>query len=231
MAYRRTRWADRWRTILRESTTARRPACATGLPSNRRRAAVHRRAPRRRVFHKATRRGADGTVLAEIEAEVRFALGSGTRGIAFLIDREGFLFQSPIAWFAQRRRWDVSPGLRRVRHAAELRAADPARLPVLPHQPISAGSRDVEPLQPPIFQGHAIGCERCHGPGELHVNRGGPSTETDLTIVNPAHLAPALRDSVCQQCHLQGTFRFARAGREPLDFRPGLPLHRFWRSS
>src|SRR5262249_26702356 len=39
--------------------------------------------------------------------------------------------------------------------------------------------------------------------------------------------APALRESVCQQCHLQGSYRFARAGRGPLDYRPGLPLHYF----
>jgi predicted CXXCH cytochrome family protein len=79
----------------------------------------------------------------------------------------------------------------------------------------------------PIFQGHAIGCERCHGPGALHVNQTGPPAEPDLSIVNPADLAPALRESVCQQCHLQGSFRFARAARGPLDYRPGLPLHRF----
>ena len=59
------------------------------------------------------------------------------------------------------------------------------------------------------------------------MKRGGLSTEPDLTIVNPAKLAPALRDSVCQQCHLQGMFRFPRAGRDFFDFRPGLPLHRF----
>jgi predicted CXXCH cytochrome family protein len=51
--------------------------------------------------------------------------------------------------------------------------------------------------------------------------------EPDLTIVNPARLTPALRESVCQQCHLQGWFRFPRAGRDSFDFRPGLPLHRF----
>ena len=60
------------------------------------------------------------------------------------------------------------------------------------------------------------------------MNRSGPQTETDLTIVNPANLAPALRESVCQQCHLQALYRFTRAGREPFDFRPGLPIHRFW---
>ena len=81
--------------------------------------------------------------------------------------------------------------------------------------------------EPPIFEGHAIGCERCHGPGALHVDAARPSAGPDLTIVNPAHLAPALRDSVCQQCHLQGWFRFPRAGRDFFDFRPGLPLHRF----
>ncbi len=82
--------------------------------------------------------------------------------------------------------------------------------------------------EPPIFEGHAIGCERCHGPGELHVKEGGSSAGSDLTIVNPATLAPRLRDSVCQQCHLQGAFRTTRAGRDTFDFRPGLPLHRFW---
>jgi hypothetical protein len=81
--------------------------------------------------------------------------------------------------------------------------------------------------EPPIFEGHAIGCERCHGPGALHAKAGGQSAESDLTIVNPADLALALRESVCQQCHLQVWFPFPRAGREWFDFRPGLPLHRF----
>ena len=181
-----------------------------------------------RLFHKATWRGADGSVLAEIEAEVRYALGSGTRGIAFLIERDGFLFQSPIAWFAHQGRWDISPGYRELTTQASFER---------PIQPdcLSCHANQFRPVpgtlnryEAPIFQGHAIGCERCHGPGALHVNRSEPSAETDLTIVNPANLAPALRDSVCQQCHLQGSFRFTRAGRGPLDFRPGLPIHRFW---
>ena len=43
-----------------------------------------------RVFHKATRRDSDGTLLTEIEAEVQYALGSGTRGTSFL-DRSRWL--------------------------------------------------------------------------------------------------------------------------------------------
>ena len=52
--------------------------------------------------------------------------------------------------------------------------------------------------------------------------------ELDDTIVNPRRLEPALREAVCQQCHLQGRLRIQRRGREPFDFRPGLPLHLFW---
>jgi len=181
-----------------------------------------------RLFHKATWRGADGSVFAEIEAEVRYALGSGTRGIAFLIEREGSLFQSPIAWFAHPGRWDISPGYKELATQANFeRPIQPGCLSCHTNQfrPVAGMLNRYEV---PIFRGHAIGCERCHGPGALHVNRSGPSAEIDLTIVNPANLTPTLRDSVCQQCHLQGSFRFTRAGREPLDFRPGLPIHRFW---
>jgi Flp pilus assembly protein TadD len=73
-----------------------------------------------------------------------------------------------------------------------------------------------------------IGCERCHGPGELHVREPGLGSEGfDRTIVNPAHLAPALRESVCEQCHLQGDHRVTPYGRDEADFRPGLPLNEF----
>jgi tetratricopeptide (TPR) repeat protein len=180
-----------------------------------------------RVYHKAWRQGADGKPFAEIEAEVRFAVGSGTRGFSFLIERDGFLFQSPIAWFAQERRWDISPGYGEFSTRPDFeRAIQPDCLFCHSNQfrPVAGTFNRYEP---PIFRGHAIGCERCHGPGALHVKATSPPAEPDRTIVNPARLAPALRDSVCQQCHLQGSFRFARAGRELWDFRPGLPLQRF----
>jgi Flp pilus assembly protein TadD len=82
----------------------------------------------------------------------------------------------------------------------------------------------------PLFERQsAIGCERCHGPGELHVasHRRGDASKPDLTIVNPARLAPALREAVCQQCHLQGEAQIVRRGKALFDYRPGLPLHEF----
>jgi Tfp pilus assembly protein PilF len=100
------------------------------------------------------------------------------------------------------------------------------------NQPKAAGHSDSR-FQEPIFaESYAIGCERCHGPGELHVRRREakevPDGDFDDTIVNPARLEPALRESACQQCHLQGAVRVLRRGRESLEFRPGLPMHLFW---
>jgi Flp pilus assembly protein TadD len=179
-----------------------------------------------RLFHKANRRNADGSTFAEVEAEVRYTLGSGARGIAYLIERNGFLFQSPIGWFAQQRRWDIAPGYGPNPRPNFDRAIQRECLFCHTNQ-VSSVPGTLNRYEQPIFRSHTIGCERCHGPGALHVDRGGGSVGPDLTIVNPARLVPALRESVCQQCHLQGWFRFPRAGRDSFDFRPGLPLHRF----
>jgi hypothetical protein len=75
----------------------------------------------------------------------------------------------------------------------------------------------------------AIACERCHGPGSLHVERhGGPEAAPrevpDRTIVNPARLPRDLAEAVCQQCHLRTTAVVPARGRKLSDFRPGLPL-------
>ena len=107
--------------------------------------------------------------IAQNEAEVQFAVGSGRQGIAYLIERDGFLFQSPITWYPRERRWDLSPGYEKSNLHFDR--------PIQPDCLFCHANR-VEPVagtvnryRPPIFRGHAIGCERCHGPGELHVKR------------------------------------------------------------
>jgi hypothetical protein len=62
-----------------------------------------------------------------------------------------------------------------------------------------------------------VGCERCHGPGSDHVKGLGP-------MVNPAKLTGDRRDSVCNQCHLEGEARIARAGRTQDLYTPGESL-------
>ncbi|MGP0068921.1 MAG: multiheme c-type cytochrome, partial [Isosphaeraceae bacterium] len=179
-----------------------------------------------RVFHQETRRDSSGRVIARNEAQVRFVLGSGNQGASFLIDRDGFLFQSPIGWYSRERRWDLSPGYRKNNPHFDR--------PVLSTCLYCHANR-VEPVKgtmsryrPPIFRGQAIGCERCHGPGELHLKHPGLVDGRDTTIVNPAALEPSRRDAVCEQCHLMGQQRVVKLDRQDDDFRPGLPFSSVW---
>ena len=44
------------------------------------------------------------------------------------------------------------------------------------------------------------------------------------SIVNPAKLTPASRNSICEQCHLKGVVRVLNPGKGFEDFHPGQPL-------
>jgi predicted CXXCH cytochrome family protein len=180
-----------------------------------------------RMTHRESRRDPHGGAPVRLESDVHFAVGSGVRGRTYLTERDGCLFQSPISWYSEKGIWDLTPGLSVTEHFER-----PARAGCL-----FCHCNSVEPVahtlnryRPPLFRGHGIGCERCHGPGELHAaarGRGEGPAGADETIVNPARLAPELRDAVCAQCHLQGEVRVVRRGREIFDYRPGLPLHLF----
>jgi Flp pilus assembly protein TadD len=179
-----------------------------------------------RVFHQETRRDSSGRIIARNEAEVRYVLGSGSQGIGYLIERDGFLFQSPISWYVQKRQWNLAPGYASMNPHFDRPVASTClychanrALPV-------AGT--INRYRPPIFQGHAIGCERCHGPGELHLRGQSLAGGRDTTIVNPAGLEPALRGAVCEQCHLLGHRRVVKVDRREEDYRPGLPFDQFW---
>jgi hypothetical protein len=166
-----------------------------------------------------------GKPAAAVEAAVSYALGSGERGISFLVERDGFVAQSPVAWYAQERRYDLAPGYgERNSHFERVILPGCLSCHVDGARPaVGALNRYATPLELT-----PIGCERCHGPGALHVR--GPGLGPgglDSTIVNPRRLTPTLRDSVCNQCHLQGADRFLRSGHNDGDFRPGLPLDEF----
>jgi hypothetical protein len=176
------------------------------------------------MLHGERMRDADGELIYEQLLPVRFAMGSGRRGRAYMIDRGGWLTQSPIGWYSQGQRWDLSPGYHedpslrfergigdgclychsgRVEHAAD----DPTR------------------YSERVFLEESIGCERCHGPGGRHVTAmeqlaAGEACD-DCQIVNPADLDPARREAVCNQCHLAGEAAIPRFGRGLFDFRPG----------
>jgi tetratricopeptide (TPR) repeat protein len=174
-----------------------------------------------RVWHRQSRSGATRESLLDFRLEAHYAIGAGGRGRSYLTDRDGYLFQTAISWYSAKGIWDLSPGF----------DAD-----LLPGRPVSGeclfchanraapmpGYRNR--LAEPAAAGRAIGCERCHGPGALHVREGSALVPIDPTIVNPRKLEPALREAVCQQCHLEGEGRVVRRGRRLDEYRPGLPL-------
>jgi len=176
-----------------------------------------------RVFHKEFKRDAGGKVVSQVEAEARYVIGSGEQALAFLLERgDGHLFESPITWYSKKQKWDLSPGYEQDNPHFE-RFVKPACLFCHSNRFDHVEGTENR-YRMPIFLGHAIGCERCHGPGELHVRTPDQVSDELPNIVNPARLQPALREAVCQQCHLQGDIRVVRAGRSLTDYRPGLPL-------
>jgi predicted CXXCH cytochrome family protein len=145
--------------------------------------------------------------------QLLFYIGSGRRGRSYLFSVNGFLFESPVNWYADEHVWDMTPAYQDVKEIPLNLPANPSCLQchVSGMQPPVKGT--VNRYPDPIFAYNGIVCERCHGPGSAHVN-GGP-------IINPAKLAPARRDSICMECHLEGNVAIERAGRHAYDFRPG----------
>lgn len=183
-----------------------------------------------RMIHSESKlRAADGVTIAEARFEVGYVIGSGRQGRSYLTDRDGYLCMSPITWYPQKEIWDLSPGYET--NNQHFHRAVPAVCLFCHTNHADLDATTVNRYPPEGFRGEPIGCERCHGPGTLHVarhQRGDVPDGLDDTIVNPADLAPMLRDAVCEQCHLSGVGRVLRRNRRPFDYRPGLPLDMFW---
>lgn len=161
-----------------------------------------------RVVHREARRDSAGRVIAENQAEILYVLGSGKQALSFLIDRDGFLFESPITYYVQERRWGLSPGYeKRNRHLHRPILADCLFCHT---NRVERASGAVNQFVRPIFRGHAIGCERCHGPTERHLAR--PVASDGATIVNPANLEPSLRDAVCEHVKAPVWMRISLGG-------------------
>lgn len=178
--------------------------------------------------HAVSAKDAAGKPLPEYVTTANLAIGSGTRGKSYLCLEQGAAWQTPISWYTPEKRWDLSPGFD---------LGNGGRRPV-GHDCLVCHVNQAEPVEQslnrfrdPFPAGQAsIGCERCHGPGELHVaerTAGKLLEKIDTSIVNPKHLSSELQAGICAQCHLQGEDRVPRRGRRHGDFRPGLPIEQF----
>src|SRR5579864_2683657 len=149
---------------------------------------------------------------------VEYVVGSGNHASGYLVDIGGHLFQSPVAYYTGRQSYGLAPGYENAPDPDFTRPVSEEC--VLCHSGTALHvSGTLNQYQSPIFSAEAITCERCHGPVELHL-----AEPRAGTIINPAKLEPAARDSVCEQCHLFGAARVPNPGKKLSDFVPGQRL-------
>jgi predicted CXXCH cytochrome family protein len=167
----------------------------------------------------------DGKEMARVDLPVRYLVGSGSYARTYLVEVDGFLHESPISWYDSRKSWGLSPGY-------DSRPTTSFERPV-GVECLHCHTGRTEPVGDTLnrvtFHEKAIGCESCHGPGSLHLERHRDGQATvkgdDLTIVNPGKLSRPLLESICGHCHLGGAALIHLRGRRVTDFRPGRPLN------
>ncbi len=157
--------------------------------------------------------------------KIDYIIGSGQHTNSHLMSVNGYLYQAPLTWYVQEGKWDLAPGFR-ADNPRFGRALTSDCVTCHNHYPaLQEGS-----LHKFLDMPQGIECERCHGPGKLHVEEklAGNITDTsryaDYTIVNPRRLPRDLRMDLCQRCHLQGV-AVAEEGKTFFDFKPGMKLN------
>src|SRR5579871_2536088 len=184
--------------------------------------------------------GSDGQQINILEKSVDFVVGSGNHSRTYLHRSEkGALIELPLAWYAEKGGyWAMNPGYDRPDHPDFRRQIDYSCMfchnayPEVSAPAVEAGSAVVFPGSLP----EGIDCQRCHGPGEKHVQAAqrasAPVQEIRASITNPARLSPARESEVCMQCHLETTsfplpHAMVRYDRGPFSYMPGEPLEEF----
>jgi hypothetical protein len=148
--------------------------------------------------------------------KLEYFLGSGHLGLTYLYTIHGYLLETPVAYYANTKAYDMKPGL-----GPSTRM--PAALPMSPgcmrcHM---SGVQRTESGTKNRFQGlpflhGGITCESCHGDTKEHVRTSGRAA-----VINPIKLDADRRDSICISCHLEGDTSVEHRGRSVLDYRPG----------
>jgi len=183
-----------------------------------------------KFYQREYRLDPQGEVIHERTMEAQYVIGSGKNLRMYFYDENGMFYELPLTWYVHKNRWDLSPGYREFGNLRFLRFAGSKCLACHnAHMDASPVARERFLKPYPL----GIGCEGCHGPGELHVKleRGEsvslPSDDAK-TIVNPVDLSPQRQIDVCQQCHLQGKAWALRGEAGWFDFRPGMLLEDLW---
>ncbi len=163
------------------------------------------------------------TIHKRIE-QIDYIVGSGHHTNSHIIDENGYIFQAPITYYTQDGKWDMAPGFEKE-NLRFSRLLTTECITCHNHYPTATAGSLHKYKQMPT----GIECERCHGPGALHVkeklagNIVDTSKHIDYSIVNPVDLPRDLQMDLCQRCHLQG-LAVLEPGKSFFDFKPGMEL-------
>ena len=159
------------------------------------------------------------------EEKVDFIIGSGQHTNSHLQWVNGYINQMPMTFYAQSKKWDLPPGFEDGHNSRFSRKIGLECMSCHNAYPdFILGSENKFRSVP-----NGIDCERCHGPGSVHVaekSKGilvDTSKQIDYSIVNPAKLPVDLQFDICQRCHLQGN-AVLNEGKSFFDFKPGIKL-------
>jgi predicted CXXCH cytochrome family protein len=145
-----------------------------------------------------------------------YFLGSGHLGVTYMYSLNGFLLESPVAYYASLKAYDMKPGLgdSRTMPAGLPMSSACMRCHMSGVQSEDRGTFNHYRGLP--FEHGGITCESCHGDSRAHVASRGRAA-----IINPLKLDAERRDSICIRCHLEGDTSVDRKGRSSADYKPG----------
>jgi predicted CXXCH cytochrome family protein len=146
---------------------------------------------------------------------VAYSVGAGIVGYSYMVRLGAYLFQSPVSYYTQTQSWDLTPGYETEPNLDFTHQISSGCLFCHTGSVNLIGGTANQFGDPPFT---SISCERCHGSPAAHLKN-----PIAGSIVNPARLAPGRRDSVCEQCHLEGEVRILNPGRDWWDFQAGQP--------
>ena len=167
----------------------------------------------------------NGDTVHKLIQQVNYIIGSGQHTNSHIFSTNGYLYQAPITFYTQKHRWDLAPGFEKGASSRFQRLIQIECMSC--HNGYPDFVSNSENKYTAIKTG--IDCERCHGPGSLHVQERQTKTPVDTSkgpdysIVNPRRLSTELQNNVCQRCHLQG-ITVLNDGKTFFDFHPGMKL-------
>jgi hypothetical protein len=177
------------------------------------------------LYQSIYEKDAAGNEIYRVTHKLDYVIGAGKVGHTYVVRRGDYLFEAPLSFYSETKKWDLSPGYDLADHGFTRPILEGC---AICHTGMPQAVADgIGLYRNPPFQDISVGCEDCHGPGELHVEERIKkiNPKVDTSTVNPARLPGHLADDICMFCHQGGDTRVLQPGKKYTDFLAGMPLH------